>query len=186
MTGPAYLLDDANLVRALYTINTSLPDHLRDWERGFASNLPTAFARQGRLTWKQRRAARITLDRVAGALAKLHGRPDLWPDHPAPTYQPPRLLPPPPPEPPPDPEAILARLSPGQRQVLLALADGEWHRTGARTEAGRVAGASVPKLARLRLVDRELGPRPAYQPKARITALGKLLLPLLATSERTA
>lgn len=142
MTGPAYHLEDAELVRALAEVNARIPHVLRDWERSLARDLPTFFARRT-ITWKQRKAARTVLDRVFERLAALHARPDLA-AVPQPVYQPPRLVPPPPPAP--SPLEVAESLTPQQRRALLALSDGLEHPTGARTADGRVSGPTVRAL----------------------------------------
>lgn len=171
-TGPAYHLDDPELVRALSEMVQRIPHTLNDWERDFAASLPAQFTRSGWLSWKQRRTARRIIDRVMTALAGIHNRPDLLatpPPPPAPVYAPPRLVVPPSPL---TPEEIAAKLSASQKAALLILADGLEHRTATSNTGDRPAGYSVRILFRRGLADARLDSR-GHGQLATITELGK-------------
>jgi hypothetical protein len=146
MTGPAYDLDDGELVRAVKIILDRKPEALNDWEREFAAGIDRSYVRSGGLSWKQRKAARIMVDRVMLTLAKLHGREDLA-AKPAPAPKaPPKLVVVPPP-PPPDFPKIIAKLSPAQLRAIRECSDGVWHKTSTGTRDGIIDGRTAKALA---------------------------------------
>ena len=69
------LLTDAELARALYLLQlTELagrPLLKDDWERNFVTGIEEAYVKFGSLTWRQRRRARVILERVATCLERV-------------------------------------------------------------------------------------------------------------------
>ena len=60
-----YKLLDGELARALYLAAKDAPTLLQnDWERAFTHGIEEGYVRYGKLTWKQRKAARGILLRI--------------------------------------------------------------------------------------------------------------------------
>lgn len=64
-----YRLSDGELARALYLAARDVPHLLKSaWESGFVRGIEEGYVKFGRLTWKQRRACRRILARIAEIL----------------------------------------------------------------------------------------------------------------------